>query len=201
MRWEHRAGNGRLVKLSVGEYDNNAFVLTCERTRKAVVVDAAAEAPRILAETEGYDVQAILTTHGHFDHLQAVDDVKHALGVPFRMHRSDTEIAGRTPDLPLTDDQEIEVGDVLVHVVHTPGHTPGSVCFVVEPWLMSGDTLFPGGPGATRWEYSDFGQIMDSLERRLFVLPDPTIVFPGHGADTTLGKERPELPSWRARGW
>jgi glyoxylase-like metal-dependent hydrolase (beta-lactamase superfamily II) len=201
VRWEHRAGNARLVKLSVGEYDNNAYVLTCERARRAVVIDAAAEAPRILAETEGYEVLAILTTHGHFDHLQAVDEVKHALGVPFRMHRADTEIAGRTPDLPLTDGQEIEVGDVLVHVVHTPGHTPGSVCFVVEPWLMSGDTLFPGGPGATRWEYSDFGQIMDSLERRLFTLPDPTVVFPGHGADTTLGEERPEIPAWRARGW
>lgn len=201
MRWEHQVGDARIVKLAVGEYDNNVYVVSCETTKKAVIIDAAAEADRILAETEGYDVGAILTTHGHFDHLQAVDPVKQALGIPFRMHPADLEIAGRSPDLPLTDEQEIEVGSLNLHVVHTPGHTPGSVCFVVEPWLMSGDTLFPGGPGATRWEYSDFGQIMDSLEQRLFTLPDPTVVFPGHGADTTIGEERPELGAWRARGW
>ena len=201
MRWEHRIGPARLVKLAVGEYDNNVYILACEETREAVIVDAAAEPDRILPEVEGYEVGAILTTHGHFDHLQAVDPVKHALGIPFRMHPADTEIAGRSPDLPLTDHQEIQVGTLNLHVLHTPGHTPGSVCFVVEPWLMSGDTLFPGGPGATRWEYSDFGQIMDSLEQRLFTLPDPTVVFAGHGADTTLGEERPELASWRIRGW
>ena len=93
------------------------------------------------------------------------------------------------------------MGTINVHVIHTPGHTPGSVSFVVEPMLFSGDTLFPGGPGATRWPYSSFGQIMDSIEKRLMEYPDPTVVYPGHGAETTIGEERPHLEEWRTRGW
>ncbi len=164
-------------------------------------MDAAAEADRILAACQGLDVAEIVTTHGHHDHLQAVDRVSSELDVGWRLHPADVEISARSPDGALTDGEEIVVGDVAVHVVHTPGHTPGSVCFVVEPVLLSGDTLFPGGPGATRWEYSSFGQIMDSIERRLFTLPGPTLVYPGHGRPTTVGNERPHADEWRARGW
>jgi glyoxylase-like metal-dependent hydrolase (beta-lactamase superfamily II) len=135
------------------------------------------------------------------DHIQALDQVKEELGVPWYLHRADTGIAGRSPDEPLEHDDELVVGEIALHAVHTPGHTPGSVSFVLEPVLFSGDTLFPGGPGATRWEYSSFGQIMDSIETRLMALPDPTLVLPGHGASTTIGVERPELETWRDRGW
>ena len=187
--------------LAVGPYDNRVYVLSCAESKKAVVIDAAAEPARILSACGGLEVQAILTTHGHSDHIQAVDAVQAALGTPFLLHPEDREIAARSFDAPLADSQEFELGTVNIHVIHTPGHTPGSVSFVVEPLIFSGDTLFPGGPGATRWPYSSFGQIMDSVEKRLMVYPDPTVVYPGHGAETTLGDERPHLDEWRKRGW
>lgn len=198
-----------ITRLAVGEYDNNAYVVACERTSRGVIVDAAAEADRILAACEGVAVESILTTHGHFDHIQALDPVKDALDIPWYMHLADAEIAGRSPDEGFTDGQEIVFGEIALHVIHTPGHTPGSVSLVFEPpddsevhVLFSGDTLFPGGPGATRWDYSDFGQIMDSLEKGLFPrLPDDALVHPGHGKSTTVGAERPHLGEWRARGW
>ncbi|CAN5764257.1 MBL fold metallo-hydrolase [soil metagenome] len=198
-----------VAKLSVGPYDNGCYIVSCRRTGAAVIVDAAAEGNRILEACTGLSVGSVLTTHGHMDHISALDEVKEALSVPFLMHPADTEIAERPPDEALTDPREIVFGDVALHTIHTPGHTPGSVCFVFEPTqpgevhiLFSGDTLFPGGPGATRWEYSSFGDIMDSLEQRLFSgLPDETVVHPGHGTGTTIGAERPHLGEWRARGW
>ena len=198
-----------VVKLSVGPYDNDCYVVSCSRTRRAVVIDAAAEADRILEACEGREVQSILTTHGHHDHLGALDEVTSALHIPWHLHLADVDIAGRKPDEDIEDGEVIEFGDVALHAIHTPGHTPGSVSFVFEPAdesdvyvLFSGDTLFPGGPGATRWDYSDFGQIMDSLEKKLFPrLPDDTVVHPGHGPSTTIGTERPHLGEWRARGW
>lgn len=197
----HESDSTRVTKLAVGDYDNNAYVVACLTTNQAVIVDAAAETDRILEACGDHEVLAIYTTHGHWDHLQVLDEVKSRLGVPWYLHQDDIEIAGRRPDELLADDDELVVGDLALHVRHTPGHTPGSVSFVMEPVLFSGDTLFPGGPGATRWEYSSFGQIMDSLEQRLFDLPDPTLVLPGHGAITTIGEERPGVPAWRRRGW
>jgi glyoxylase-like metal-dependent hydrolase (beta-lactamase superfamily II) len=191
----------RVAVLAVGPYDNRVYVVSCPVSMKAVVIDAAAEPERILAACAGLEVQAILTTHGHSDHIQAVDSVKAALDIPFLLHPDDREVAGRSFDGPLADSQEYEFGTINIHVLHTPGHTPGSVSFVVEPMIFSGDTLFPGGPGATRWPYSSFGQIMDSVEKRLMVYPDPTVVYPGHGRETTLGDERPHLEEWRDRGW
>lgn len=201
MNWTYEDDHVRIAKMNVGEFDNCAYVVACVASDRAVIVDAAAEADRILAACADVNVDAILTTHGHFDHIQVLDEVKDSLGVPWMMHLADVEIAGREPDAPLSHGQEHIIGEVAIHVRHTPGHTPGSVSFVLEPVVFSGDTLFPGGPGATRWDYSSFGQIMDSVEEHLFTLPESTIVYPGHGAETTIGSEKPHAAEWRARGW
>ena len=201
MTWVRDDEAVRVAKLSVGPLDNNAYIVACAATGAAVVVDAAAEAGRILDACSGLDVQMVLTTHGHHDHIGALDEVKDTLGVPWLLHLDDVDIAGRRPDEPIAHGDEFEVGEIVLHAIHTPGHTPGSVSFAVEPTLFSGDTLFPGGPGATRWEYSSFGQIMDAIEDRLFPLGDHTVVHPGHGGSTTIGDERPSAAAWRRRGW
>jgi len=123
-----------------------------------------------------------------------------ALGVPFRIHPADAATAGIDSDDPLSDGEEITVGTVTLATVLTPGHTPGSVCFTTGTCLFSGDTLFPGGPGATGGPV-EFVAIMASLRDRIFCLPDPTLVLPGHGLDTTIGTERPALPDWERRGY
>lgn len=201
MTWVYEDQSVRVAKLNVGEYDNCVYVVACAATSEAVVIDAAAEAGEILRTCAGLDVKAVLTTHGHFDHLQALDEVTTALDVPWYLHPADIQIAGRAPDEPIAHGQVFELGEVALHTLHTPGHTPGSVSWVLETVVFSGDTLFPGGPGATRWDYSSFGQIMDSIEHHLFPLPDDTLVYPGHGAGTTIGAERPHADEWRRRGW
>lgn len=197
----HETEHARIQKLNLGPFDNCVYIVECVSTGAGIIIDAAAEADVILAAAEGIEISRVVETHGHQDHIGALDPVTGALGIPWAMHPADIEIAGRQPDEELTDGQEIAVGDLLIHTVSTPGHTPGSVTFVLEPVAFTGDTLFPGGPGATRWEYSSFGQIMDSIERRIMPLPDDTLVFPGHGAETTVGSERPDLERWRRRGW
>ena len=200
MTWSFEDDAVRIAKLNLGPYDNCVYVVACAVTNKAVIIDAAAEAGRILDAAIGVEVERVLETHGHMDHIGALDPVTDALGVPWAMHPADVGIAGRSPDEELADRQEIAVGDLVLHVAHTPGHTPGSVTFILEPVAFTGDTLFPGGPGATRWGYSSFGQIMDSVEQRIMPLPDATIVYPGHGGETTIGAERPSIGAWRARG-
>ncbi|MPZ53405.1 MAG: MBL fold metallo-hydrolase [Acidimicrobiia bacterium] len=188
-------------KLRLGAMDNCVYIVSSPTTQRGVIVDAAAEPDRILAACAGLQIESILTTHGHHDHTGAVDDVREALDIPFRLHPADRDIAGRAPDVPLEDGEEIVLNDVTITTIHTPGHTPGSTCFLVDGSLLTGDTLFPGGPGATRWDYSDFDQIMDSVEVRLMVYPDGTPIRPGHGEDTSVGTERPHLEEWRERGW
>ncbi len=186
-------------KLPVGPLENNAYLVVCNATGHAVLVDAAAEPERLLAAADDVTLEAIVTTHGHWDHVQAVPAIVAATGVPFRLHPADAELAGREPDLPL-EEGVLQVGALRVAVLSTPGHTPGSVCLALPGLVLTGDTLFPGGPGATR-DPDAFDRIVHSLEKRLFTLPDDTLVLPGHGLDTTIGAERPHLDDWKARGW
>ncbi|CAN5137321.1 MBL fold metallo-hydrolase [soil metagenome] len=182
-------------KFTVGRYDNNVYVLASGG--QALIVDGAAEPARIVSEAEGLDIVGIVQTHGHHDHVGALHALVEMLDVPVLAHPGDPmPVAAEV----LRDGQRLVVGSAVIEVLHTPGHTPGSVCFYVEGFLVSGDTLFPGGPGNTRGDRTDFDRIMESLDR-LFRLPDETRVLPGHGLDTTLARERPYLEVWRARGW
>ena len=196
----HRGPGYTIHTIVVGPLDNNVYLVVDDETQASFIVDAAADPDAILEFAEGTDVQAVVTTHGHWDHHQAVPLVTDALDVPFLLHADDEEIAAKTPDWYL-EAGELTIGETTALVVHTPGHTPGSICLVFEGAVITGDTLFPGGPGATRFEYSSFPTIIESILDELFVLPDDTTVLPGHGAATTIGSERPQLPEWVERGW
>jgi glyoxylase-like metal-dependent hydrolase (beta-lactamase superfamily II) len=191
-----------ITRLVVGPMDNNVFVVLCRRTGEAVLVDAANEAERLLELCRELNVGRVLTTHGHWDHIQAVPAVRDA-GYEVGIAADDADMLPAY-DFVIEDDAVIEVGDLRLRTAHTPGHTPGSTCFVIEgsPVLLSGDTLFPGGPGATKFPGGDFPTIIRSIDDRLFArLPDDTVVMPGHGDDTTIGSERPHLQEWVDRGW
>lgn len=194
------SGPLRVKKFSVGPFDNNVYVVSCSDTGQALIVDGAADAERILRETDGLDVTGIVQTHGHPDHVQALPALVEKLGAPVYAHEGDASKMP-VPTKPLTGTETITVGSIEIRVLHTPGHTPGSLCFLAGSHLFSGDTLFPAGPGNTQGRPAGFTEIMRSLDRIFTELPDETRVSPGHGLDTTIGRERPYLEIWRRRGW
>ncbi|MDQ2650947.1 MAG: MBL fold metallo-hydrolase [Actinomycetota bacterium] len=185
----------------VGPVDNNVFVLRCTETGEAVLLDAANEHERLLDLCQALGVTRVLETHGHWDHIQAVPELRDA-GYSVGVTAADAAMLPSYDEV-LQDDDVIDVGRLKLHTIATPGHTPGSMCFRVaeHPVLFSGDTLFPGGPGNTSFEGGDFPTIIESIDRRLFTLPPDTLVLPGHGANTTIGTERPHLQEWVDRGW
>ncbi len=190
-------------KLVVGDYDNNVFVLRCRETGESVLIDAANEHDKLLELCRRLDVKRVLETHGHFDHIQAVPAMREA-GYEVAISSADAPMLAEVGyDVFLDDAEVIEVGRLRLHAIHNPGHTPGSISFRVQdaPIVFSGDTLFPGGPGNTKFEGADFATIIDSIDHRLFTLPANTVVMPGHGVDTTIGNERPHLQAWVDRGW
>jgi len=189
-------------RMVVGPMDNNVYVLRCRRTGDALLVDAANEHEALLEVCRRLSVSSVVETHGHWDHIQAVPAIREA-GISVSVTAAD---AGMLPsyDLLLEDDAVLEVGRLRVRTLTTPGHTAGSICFAVEetPLLLSGDTLFPGGPGNTSLPGGDFPLIIRSIEDRIFSRFDAnTVVLPGHGAATTVGSESPHLQEWIDRGW
>jgi glyoxylase-like metal-dependent hydrolase (beta-lactamase superfamily II) len=189
-------------RVVVGPMDNNVYVLRCKLTGDAVLLDAANEHEKLLDLCRRLGVRQVLETHGHWDHIQAVPAVRDA-GYDVGVTQADAEMLP-SYDFVIEDDGVIEVGRLRLQTIATPGHTRGSMCFRLEgsPVLFSGDTLFPGGPGATKFPGGDFPTIIRSIEDRLFAkLAPDIIVMPGHGADTTIGDERPHLQEWIDRGW
>jgi glyoxylase-like metal-dependent hydrolase (beta-lactamase superfamily II) len=190
-------------RVVVGPYDNNVFVVRCRATGDGLLIDAANEHERLLELCRRLGVRRVLETHGHPDHIQAVPALREA-GYEVAVTAADApRLAQVGYDVFLDDAEVIEVGRVRLDAIHTPGHTPGSISFKVRgvPLLFTGDTLFPGGPGNTSMEGGDFTTIIQSIDDRLFTMPADTIVLPGHGLDTTIGAERPELAAWVERGW
>jgi len=195
------AENGavKIVQLDVGSgMVSNAYLVVCRETGESVIVDTPGDAAKILEQASGTQVKYILITHNHFDHLGALAGVKAALGVPVAAHPLDAGGLPVTPDMDLADGDTITFGKADLEVLHTPGHTPGSVCFVTGKYLVSGDTLFPGGPGKTG-SPETLAQIVESITEKLLGLPDETQVFSGHGAPTVLKKEKEEIAVFKSR--
>ena len=198
--WHDSAAEIHMVV--VGPVENNVYILRCRQTGEAVLIDAANEHEQLLELCRRLDVRRVLETHGHWDHIQAVPQVRDA-GYRVAITPGDAGMLPSYDDL-LEDHSAIEIGRLRLHTVLTPGHTAGSMCFRLDgaPILFSGDTLFPGGPGNTSYAGGDFPRIIESIESRLFSpLPADTIVYPGHGKETTIGNERPHLQEWIDRGW
>lgn len=190
-------------RVVVGPFENNVFVLRCKDTGEAVLIDAANEHERLLELCRSLGVRRVLETHGHGDHIGAVAQLREA-GYEVAVTSADApRLADVGYDVFIDDAEVIEVGALRLQAIHNPGHTEGSVSFKVEgaPLLFTGDTLFPGGPGATKFPGGDFAAIIDSIDNKLFTFPADTIVMPGHGVSTTVGAERPHLAEWVARGW
>jgi len=186
----------------VGPVENNVYVLRCKQSGEALLVDAANEHESLLEVCRRLGVTQVIETHGHWDHIQAVPAVR-AAGISVAVTAADASMLP-SYDLILEDDTVLDVGRLRVKTIATPGHTPGSMCFAVEstPLLLSGDTLFPGGPGNTSLPLGDFPAIIASIEGRLFSrFGADTLVLPGHGASTTIGTESPHLQEWVDRGW
>lgn len=196
-----------ITKMSVGPMDNNAYLVVDDATGKSLLIDAAADSDRLteLLDEHAPELALVVTTHQHADHWQALADVVGGTGAPTAAHALD---AGPLPvpvDRELAGGDHVKIGELVLDVIHLRGHTPGSVALVLHTTegahVFTGDSLFPGGPGKTG-SPEDFTSLMDDLEERVFgTLPDDTVVYPGHGRDTNLGVERPQLAEWRSRGW
>ncbi|MEQ1698859.1 MAG: MBL fold metallo-hydrolase [Ilumatobacteraceae bacterium] len=190
-------------RVVVGPYANNVFVLRCRETGEATLIDAANEHEQLLELCQRLGVRRVLETHGHWDHIQAVPAIREA-GYEVAVTAADAPMLKDVGyDVFIDDAEIIEIGRLRLKAIHNPGHTPGSVSFLVEgaPLVFTGDTLFPGGPGNTKFEGGDFATIIDSIDNKLFTLPAHTILMPGHGVSSTIGAERPHLQEWVDRGW
>jgi glyoxylase-like metal-dependent hydrolase (beta-lactamase superfamily II) len=199
-----------IVKASVGPMDNNAYLVTCSATGETLLIDAANDAEVLidLVRRHAPKVSLIVTSHQHFDHWQALEALADATGAPTAAHEIDADPLPVKPDRLLAGGDTVQIGELTFDVIHLRGHTPGSIALALdEPaageatQLFTGDCLFPGGVGKT-WKPGDFNQLLDDVTTRVFdVYGDSTVVYPGHGDDTTLGAERPSLAEWRDRGW
>lgn len=195
-----------ITKMSVGPMDNNAYLLRCRATGEQLLIDAANEAGRLLDLVGATGLSTVVTTHRHQDHWVALAEVVSATHAQSLAHQDDAG-ALPVPSTTIQDGQIVRVGEVALEVIHLVGHTPGSIALLYRdpsgfPHLFTGDSLFPGGVGNTRGNPQDFASLIDDVEHKLFDrLPDETWFYPGHGNDSTLGKQRPAIPQWRARGW
>jgi hydroxyacylglutathione hydrolase len=179
----------RIARLELAPFGTNAYIVVCQVTGESILVDAPGEADKVLSQLAGTKPKYIVITHSHIDHIGALGELAARLKIPVAAHPLDAGGLPCSPDIELNDGDTVEVGRLKIKVLHTPGHTQGGLCLLVGNYLISGDTLFPGGPGKTRTP-DDFRQIVKSIESKLLVLPDDTEVYPGHGEATVLGKEK-----------
>jgi glyoxylase-like metal-dependent hydrolase (beta-lactamase superfamily II) len=196
-----------ITKFSVGDLDNNVYLLRCRLTDEQLLVDAADDADRILQVAGDDGLRRVVTTHQHWDHHRALPQVVEVTGAETVAGADDADGLPVTVDVRVRDGDVVTVGETSLEVIHLVGHTPGSIALLYDdpdgtPHLFTGDSLFPGGVGNTEGDEQRFASLLDDVTTKIFDrLPDETWFYPGHGADGTLGAERPHLQEWRDRGW
>ncbi len=204
-----------LETLVVGALGVNCYILGDEDTREAVVIDPGGNARDILASIEKHQLRvvAIVNTHAHFDHVGALHSIRAETGAPFVLHEDEVAMlraaqssaamfglsipSQSPPERLVKDGDHVDVGNISLQVLHTPGHTPGGICLLNEKHVFVGDTLFQGSIGRTDFPGGDYGTLMRSIREKLLPLPDDTIIHPGHGALTTIGEEKTLNPFLR----
>ncbi|MFC1902646.1 MBL fold metallo-hydrolase [Chloroflexota bacterium] len=179
-------------------FDVNAYIIICLKTGDSVLIDAPSKPYTIMEALNGTRPQYILLTHSHIDHIGALQELRAKLKIPVVAYAADAYSLPSFPEMLLEDGNKLSIGQITLEALHTPGHTPGSLCFKVGQYLISGDTIFPGGPGRT-WLPEGFKQIIKSITDKILVLPDETQVYPGHGAPTILKKEKEEFAVFASR--
>ena len=190
----------KLIKLELGPWPMNGYIVTDEESGKCIIIDPGADAEVILNAVKDLQVERILLTHGHMDHVGALDEVKDALNVPVHIHPEDAATFDLPYDVALIDGEAIALGGTKLRVIHTPGHTDGQCCFIIDHRVVVGDTIFVGGPGKT-WSPEGFATTMETMEKIVFAWSDETEFNPGHGPSGTIGKERSVFEAFLARGW
>jgi hydroxyacylglutathione hydrolase len=200
---------------TVGMMGVCCYLVACEQTRKGVLIDPGGDEDRLLTlcHNEEVELEYIIGTHGHPDHVCGNAKVKEATGARIVLHEADVEFFGRPEvaqyfsmlglppsppaDMTVTHGDRLQVGNLIIEVIHTPGHSPGGMCLYTPPHLFSGDTLFVGGVGRTDFPGGDHDQLLDSISNRLFALPPETVVWPGHGyggSRSTIAEEKRSNP-------
>ena len=188
----------QIERLELGPFGTNAYVVICQKTRDSVLIDAPAESGAIIDRLKSTRPKYILLTHYHMDHIGALAELRTRLKVPLAAHALDARNLRSPPEILLNDSDTVSFGYLKLKVLHTPGHTLGSLCFRAGCYLLSGDTIFPGGPGKTR-SPTDFKQIIKSITGKIFALPDDTQIYPGHGDSTVLKKAKDEFTVFSSR--
>lgn len=187
----------RIIRLELGPYQANCYIIVCKATSKSMVIDAPAESETIMEKLRGTEPCCIAITHNHMDHVDALLDLRSKLGIPVAVHPLDAPGLPCPAEIKVKEGDTLDVGRLKLKVIHTPGHTPGSICLLAGKHLLAGDTIFPGGPGHTQTP-SDFREILKSIQTKILTLPDDTAVYPGHGNSTILAAERPAISTFIA---
>lgn len=182
----------RIEKLQLGPYGTNCYIVVCNRTKGSLVVDAPGDVEIIIERLQGTQPKHVLLTHDHLDHIGALAALRLKLDIPLGAHSLDSSQISPSPEISLQDGDTISLGNLVFDVLHTPGHTPGGLCFKYGIHLFSGDSIFPGGPGKTG-SPANLKQLIGSLKAKIFVLSDDTWIYPGHGEITNLKKEKDEF--------
>ena len=194
----HYDAEVKITKINMGPYNNNGYIVICPDTNEGIIIDTPAEPEKLLGAIGDVQIKSILITHKHQDHLLGFDEITGVVQVPVGIGTDDADGLPSPPQIDLKDGMVIKFGNQEMTVLDTPGHTEGATCFLIGKHLFSGDTLFPGGPGKTRSPEA-FQQVVDSITKKLLVLPDDTAVYPGHGDDTTIGKAREEYQGFASK--